>query len=86
LGPSLVAAPKAPIANLTSRRSSNDNDVTLHVGEPHANSAPTDVLEVWFVGSHADVGGGSVPNTVQSSLANVSSLSFIEACSAHILR
>ncbi|KAG8900193.1 hypothetical protein FRB99_006193 [Tulasnella sp. 403] len=30
----------------------------------------TDVKEVWFAGCHTDVGGGSVENTVQTSLAN----------------
>jgi hypothetical protein len=32
----------------------------------------TDVLEVWFAGSHSDVGGGNVKNGVRNSLANVS--------------
>ncbi|KAI9449825.1 hypothetical protein BJY52DRAFT_1126411 [Lactarius psammicola] len=32
----------------------------------------TDVREVWFAGSHADVGGGSVPNSTENSLARIS--------------
>ncbi|KAG6898416.1 hypothetical protein C0992_004127 [Termitomyces sp. T32_za158] len=32
----------------------------------------TDVLEVWFSGCHADVGGGNVPDTEARSLANIS--------------
>ncbi|KAH8990234.1 hypothetical protein EDB92DRAFT_1865077 [Lactarius akahatsu] len=32
----------------------------------------TDVREVWFAGCHADVGGGSVPNGTENSLARIS--------------
>ncbi|KAI9430249.1 hypothetical protein BJY52DRAFT_1232453 [Lactarius psammicola] len=32
----------------------------------------TDVREVWFAGCHADVGGGSVPNSTENSLARIS--------------
>lgn len=31
----------------------------------------TDVLEVWFMGAHADVGGGAVKNEVRHKLANI---------------
>ena len=31
----------------------------------------TDVLEVWFVGCHCDVGGGAVKNEVRNRLANI---------------
>lgn len=31
----------------------------------------TDVLEVWFAGAHADVGGSSVPDSTPSMLSNV---------------
>ncbi|EIN07594.1 hypothetical protein PUNSTDRAFT_103627 [Punctularia strigosozonata HHB-11173 SS5] len=31
----------------------------------------TDVLQVWFSGCHSDVGGGSVPDTADHSLANI---------------
>lgn len=73
---SLDNIPRVSTNNQTPGESSNDtDDVTLHVGQPHDETTPTDVLEVWFVGSHADVGGGSVPNNVQSSLSNVSILS-----------
>ena len=31
----------------------------------------TDVLEVWFAGAHADVGGGAVPNDDRHKLAQI---------------
>lgn len=31
----------------------------------------TDVLEVWFAGAHADIGGGAVPNDERHKLANI---------------
>ncbi|KAF8269883.1 hypothetical protein EI94DRAFT_1681284 [Lactarius quietus] len=34
--------------------------------------AKTDVREVWFAGCHADVGGGSVPDSTENSLARIS--------------
>jgi hypothetical protein len=73
---SLDNVPRASTSNQTPGESPNDtDDVTLHVGQLHDEATPTDVLEVWFAGSHADVGGGAVPNNVQSSLSNVGILS-----------
>ncbi|KAG6816825.1 hypothetical protein H0H87_002668 [Tephrocybe sp. NHM501043] len=41
--------------------------------EPEDDGTPdTDVLEVWFSGCHADVGGGSVQDSEPHSLANIS--------------
>ncbi|KAG6865046.1 hypothetical protein C0991_005492 [Blastosporella zonata] len=40
---------------------------------PEDDGTPnTDVLEVWFTGSHGDVGGGNVPDAMMHSLANIS--------------
>jgi hypothetical protein len=39
--------------------------------EPSGERPETDVLEVWFPGTHADVGGGNVPNETHLSLAQV---------------
>jgi len=36
------------------------------------NDFKTDVREVWFAGTHTDVGGGSVPKTAQHDLADIS--------------
>jgi len=44
------------------RHYKNDNEGRLQ----------TDVREVWFAGCHADVGGGSVPNDTENSLARTS--------------
>ncbi|KAG5338934.1 hypothetical protein C0989_005568 [Termitomyces sp. Mn162] len=41
--------------------------------QPEEEGIPdTDVLEVWFSGCHADVGGGTVPDKETHSLANIS--------------
>ncbi len=37
----------------------------------HEASVETDVLEVWFAGAHADVGGGAVPNKERHKLAQI---------------
>lgn len=37
----------------------------------HEASFDTDVLEVWFLGAHADVGGGAVPNDERHKLAQI---------------
>ncbi|KAF8644650.1 hypothetical protein AX16_008352 [Volvariella volvacea WC 439] len=41
---------------------------------------PTDVLEVWFSGSHSDVGGGSVPTGTAHSLARIPLRWMIREC------
>ncbi|KAF8579385.1 hypothetical protein K439DRAFT_1278554, partial [Ramaria rubella] len=41
---------------------------------------PTDVDEVWFAGSHCDVGGGSVPNDTPAALALISLRWMIREC------
>ncbi|KAI0688127.1 hypothetical protein BC835DRAFT_1408164 [Cytidiella melzeri] len=40
----------------------------------------TDVLEVWFVGCHCDVGGGSVPNDTRHNLARIPLRWMIRQC------
>ena len=37
----------------------------------HKPEFDTDVLEVWFVGAHADIGGGAVPNDERHKLAHI---------------
>ena len=37
----------------------------------HEEQFDTDVLEVWFAGAHADVGGGAVPNKERHKLAQI---------------
>ncbi|KAF9465243.1 hypothetical protein BDZ94DRAFT_1281484 [Collybia nuda] len=39
---------------------------------PDEEGDPTDVLEVWFSGCHADVGGGAVADAASNSLGNIS--------------
>lgn len=43
-------------------------------------TAPTDIEEVWFAGCHCDVGGGSVANTVKTSLARIPLRWMIREC------
>ena len=58
-------------------RGSNDSR-TLGAGDSSAEppmavpSSLESVLEVWFAGCHADVGGSAVEDTVQCSLADIS--------------
>lgn len=40
----------------------------------------TDVLEVWFAGAHADVGGGAVPNSERHKLAQIPLRWMIRQC------
>jgi len=41
---------------------------------------PTDVLEVWFLGAHADVGGGAVENTERHMLSRIPLRWMIRQC------
>ncbi|KAF8581738.1 hypothetical protein K439DRAFT_200070 [Ramaria rubella] len=41
---------------------------------------PTDIEEVWFSGCHCDIGGGSVPNGTQHSLARIPLRWMIREC------
>jgi len=43
-----------------------------HTGVEMDRSSRKNAKEVWFVGSHADVGGGSVPDDRKHALANIS--------------
>ncbi|KAH9055196.1 hypothetical protein EDB87DRAFT_1688477 [Lactarius vividus] len=44
----------------------------LRYNHDNVEHPQTDVREVWFAGCHADVGGGSVPNETENSLARIS--------------
>ena len=46
-------------------------DVYLRQKQQDALTKKTDVLEVWFAGCHADVGGGAVKNVVRHKLAQI---------------
>jgi len=51
----------------------DDSEHASHADPTPAPPEPlADVLEVWFVGCHSDVGGGAVEDKVLHSLANVS--------------
>jgi len=43
-------------------------------------SPPTDVLEVWFAGAHADCGGGAVPNETRHVLSRIPLRWMIRQC------
>jgi len=51
---------------------SKENSITASTDKGEDGKLPTDVEEVWFAGCHGDVGGGSVANTAQHCLANIS--------------
>jgi hypothetical protein len=63
----------SPTSNLNSDRSDIGKDQVPPDGvlSEDAEVAATDVLEVWFSGCHADVGGGSVTDSVSLSLSQV---------------
>ncbi|KAF2157102.1 hypothetical protein K461DRAFT_218701 [Myriangium duriaei CBS 260.36] len=44
------------------------------------NKPPTDVLEVWFMGAHADVGGGAVANETRNMLSRIPLRWMIRQC------
>ena len=44
---------------------------TLDVTRKRHHKIPTDALEVWFMGAHADVGGGAVANEERHKLSHV---------------
>ncbi|KAH8993941.1 hypothetical protein EDB92DRAFT_2085837 [Lactarius akahatsu] len=56
------------------------DDLTYDKPKPARDTAPgrmdelydTDLKEVWFAGCHTDVGGGSTPDSMKHSLANIS--------------
>jgi hypothetical protein len=58
------------LANAT--KQAQDEGTIIVEPDPEITWPETDVLEVWFAGSHSDVGGGNVKNGVRNSLANVS--------------
>jgi hypothetical protein len=51
--------------------SNTNNTNTLSKKDSHDPGHDTDVLEVWFTGCHADVGGGAVQNEERHKLAQV---------------
>ncbi|KDN37486.1 hypothetical protein RSAG8_10148, partial [Rhizoctonia solani AG-8 WAC10335] len=56
-------------------------EVVAHaIGGKRVRRAETDVEEVWFAGSHTDVGGGSVKNGERYSLARISLRWMIRQC------
>lgn len=46
-------------------------DYEAEVRDEDSERAPADVLEVWFAGAHADVGGGAVRNETRHVLARI---------------
>ncbi|KDQ32069.1 hypothetical protein PLEOSDRAFT_1111081 [Pleurotus ostreatus PC15] len=73
----------------------SDHHRKAHKNHPHAtnprlkalerkytkdHSKQTDIEEVWFAGCHCDVGGGSVPNETQHSLARIPLRWMIREC------
>jgi len=65
----------------TSRESEEDRKLS-HFEEQYSSKQAhtTDVEEVWFAGCHCDVGGGSVDNKTQNSLARISLRWMIREC------
>ncbi|CUA67584.1 hypothetical protein RSOLAG22IIIB_07453 [Rhizoctonia solani] len=57
-----------------------ENSVAHAIGGKRIPRAETDVEEVWFAGSHTDVGGGSVKNGERYSLARISLRWIIRQC------
>ncbi|KIM79385.1 hypothetical protein PILCRDRAFT_823653 [Piloderma croceum F 1598] len=49
----------------------HNHDLEKELGELGETKPPADVLEVWFAGSHSDVGGGNVSSEETNSLAQV---------------
>lgn len=77
-GTQLNGAPKAPQPNGTTlTRSATQIEKEKEKAEAEKNArddvkgTETDVLEVWFMGCHADVGGGAVKNEVRHKLSNI---------------
>lgn len=62
----------------------NGQDDNLANGHQDMRAAPvtaeTDVLEVWFTGCHADVGGGAVKNEVRHKLSQIPLRWMIRQC------
>ncbi|KAG8900190.1 hypothetical protein FRB99_006190 [Tulasnella sp. 403] len=54
------------------REKTTDTDGDEEEDDHYHTGKDTDVKEVWFAGCHADVGGGSVDNNVDHTLANPS--------------
>lgn len=48
-----------------------DIDYEAEVRDDDSEGTPADVLEVWFAGAHADVGGGAVRNETRHVLARI---------------
>jgi uncharacterized protein (DUF2235 family) len=46
-------------------------DYEAEIRKDHGERPPADVLEVWFAGAHADVGGGAVRNETRHVLARI---------------
>ncbi|KAG5337310.1 hypothetical protein C0989_009696 [Termitomyces sp. Mn162] len=56
------------------------NENLLECRYAETSDRPTDVEEVWFVGAHCDVGGGSVSNGTPYALARISLRWMIREC------
>ncbi|KAH8119720.1 hypothetical protein DFH11DRAFT_1500290 [Phellopilus nigrolimitatus] len=66
--------------NHSKRRDDNYNEGSKLQDKYTDKSKQTDVLEVWFSGCHTDVGGGSVTNDTQNSLARIPLRWMIRQC------
>ncbi|KAJ1303756.1 hypothetical protein OPQ81_008180 [Rhizoctonia solani] len=56
------------------------DSVAYAIGGKRVQRAETDVQEVWFAGTHTDVGGGSVKNGERYSLARISLRWMVRQC------
>ncbi|RXW17940.1 hypothetical protein EST38_g7911 [Candolleomyces aberdarensis] len=57
--------------NLWNKPSDEEAKLGLHEHQEGNGKPETDIKEVWFAGCHCDVGGGSVSNTTENSLARI---------------
>ncbi|EKM49551.1 uncharacterized protein PHACADRAFT_265089 [Phanerochaete carnosa HHB-10118-sp] len=66
-----TTGPYAKVPCLQGRRAKK-HDSIRPLDDPAGDQVETNVLEVWFAGSHGDVGGGCVPNDTPHALSDIS--------------
>lgn len=62
------------------KKKENKKEKRKKKGRPEEHHPPTDALEVWFAGCHADVGGGAELNEVRHKLARIPLRWMIRQC------